>query len=312
MNENELRNFDLNLLLTLHVLLEERSVTRAAERLNLSQSAISHSLTRLRDALKDPLFVRGRHAMTPTSKAEILAEPLRQFLAQAHRLIVPPVFDVARFSGVLRIAATDYAAFVILPELIRNITHSAPNVTVEVHPWSNETPRQLEVGTIDIALGGQDPFPDLRWDALFRDRLVFAVDARHPLARKRAVTVNEIVAFPHAVITVVASRMVVIDKELIRLGFSRQQKLKIPYFLSAPAIILGTELILTIPEVGARIVQQSAAIKLLEIPIPVPAYEYKMFWGIKNDDSLFHRWVRVELQDCCRNLGIRPSANSGA
>ncbi|MEI8145857.1 MAG: LysR family transcriptional regulator [Alphaproteobacteria bacterium] len=312
MNENELRNFDLNLLLTLHVLLEERSVTRAAERLNLSQSAISHSLTRLREALNDPLFVRGRHTMTPTAKAETLAEPLRQLLAQAHRLIVPPNFDVTRFSGILRIATTDYGALVILPELLRQITHSAPNVTVEVHPWSNETARQLDAGTLDIALGGQDPFPDLQWTNLFSDRLVFAVDARHPLARRRAVTISDIVAFPHAVITVVASRMNIIDKELIGLGLSRQQRLKIPYFLSAPSIILGTDLILTIPEVGARRLQQSTAITLLEIPILIPEYRYKMFWGRKNDDRLFHQWVRSETRDACAKLTTLPTIGAGA
>lgn len=304
MNENELRNFDLNLLLTLHVLLEERSVSRAAARLNLSQSAISHALTRLRNALKDPLFVRGRHVMTPTAKAESLAEALRQLLAQAHRLIVPAAFNVAQFSGVLRIAATDYASLIILPALMRKLTASAPNVAVEVQPWSSETPRQLEAGTLDIALGGQDPFSDLRWDGIFADRLVFAVDAGHPLARKRMVEVRDILPYPHAVITVLASRMVALDKQLIRQGCSRQQKLKIPYFITAPSIIMGTEMILTIPEVGVRRTQQINSLRLLQIPVSIPDYEYKMFWGGKKDESLFHQWVRAEIKHICRDMGV--------
>lgn len=109
---SEIRKFDLNLLLTLHVLLEERSVSRAAQRLNLSQSAISHALRRLREAFCDPLFSRAPHGMIPTPRAENIYADIHSILSKAGQLIAPPVFDVSKHSGVFRIAATDYVASV--------------------------------------------------------------------------------------------------------------------------------------------------------------------------------------------------------
>lgn len=301
MNEENVKNFDLNLLLTLHVILEERNVSRTAQRLNVSQSAISHALTRLRHAFDDPLFHRGSREMLPTPKAESLQAEIGLILSKVGQLVEPRVFDATRHSGVFRIVATDYGSLIIFPQLVRHLRLAAPNVRLECRGWSDQTLGQLESGIVDLVLGGQEPFPDFHHEPLFRDRLVLMVDDQHPLAARRKITLDEFVSFPHAVITVVSSRMKVIDDLLAAKGLARRITFKIEHFLSSPAIIRNSDLILTIPLVGAREMLTGTSTRLLPIPLKLSDYDYIQAWGDKQEAKPFHQWMRSAIRSICAN-----------
>lgn len=131
-------SLDLNLLKTLDALLDERSVTRAAQRLALTQPAVSGMLTRLRECFDDPLFVRNRHAITPTLRALELAVPVEQILAEVSQLLQPQIFDAASAQMSLRIAATDYALSAVVVPFITELRQQAPGIRVSVQPVINE------------------------------------------------------------------------------------------------------------------------------------------------------------------------------
>lgn len=298
MNENELKRFDLNLLVTLKVLLEEGSVSRTATRLHLTQSAVSHALAKLREAFDDELMVRSQHRMLPTPKAISLLQPLTHVLEAAHALVKPAGFDIGKESGVFRLVMTDYGAMLMLPALIRRLTALAPRLTLECMTWSDQTPSQLESGLVDLALGGQEPtgpLEALSTEPLFQDRLTLMTDVAHPLAGKRSLSVQEFVSYPHAIVTVAAFRMVVVDEKLRAIGLTRRVSLKLPHFITAPLVLPGTPLLLTLPEVGARLVHKEQATRVMAMPFDLPTYSYRMFWGAKRSHSPLHGWMRETL-----------------
>src|SRR4051794_6382549 len=154
MHVPHMAGLDLNLALVLHALLAERSVSRAAKRLGLSQSATSHALARLRSALEDPLFVRVPHGIVPTPRAEALEDALAAGLALLEQSLLPPQrFEPARHARRFRIAATDYVEFLLLPRFLGALASEAPNIDVWVRPYSDDALVALQRGDLDFVLG---------------------------------------------------------------------------------------------------------------------------------------------------------------
>jgi DNA-binding transcriptional LysR family regulator len=151
---NDLRRIDLNLLVILDALLSEQHVTRAAERLHLSQPAVSHALARLRDLLGDPLLVRAGAGLVPTSRAMELMAPLTEALAQVQSLLAPNAFDPATTRRTFRLAMSDYGAAIVLPGLIRTLRSEAPGIDLQISHASREGMLDgILNGDIDIAVG---------------------------------------------------------------------------------------------------------------------------------------------------------------
>src|SRR6187399_2226101 len=158
MHVPHMSGLDLNLALVLHALLAERSVSRAAKRLGLSQSATSHALARLRRSLDDPLFLRAPQGIVPTPRAEALAQSLAAGLALLEQSLLPPLrFEPATAQRQFRIAATDYVEFVILPRFLAALASEAPNVEVWVRPFSDDALDKLQRGDLDLLLGVVGP-----------------------------------------------------------------------------------------------------------------------------------------------------------
>src|SRR5690606_27438306 len=153
---------DLNLLLTLHVLLEEGQVSRAARRLALTQSAVSHSLQRLREHFDDPLLVRRGQSMTPTPRALELQGPLRPVLASIEQMIGPAEFDPAGARGTIRIATTDYGLSVLLPHALSAMSEAAPQLSIAYSDINEDVFEHLKTGFLDLALTGQESYRDMQ------------------------------------------------------------------------------------------------------------------------------------------------------
>ncbi len=293
MHEINLAQLDLNLLMALHALLEERSVTRAGETLGLSQSATSHALSRLRKLFNDPLLVRTPKGMIPTSRAENLLEPLRQILSEIEQLIQTPIFDPKATQGTIQLVATDYATVVILPQVLQRIAEEAPHLDVECHHWGTDTLEQLRRGTVDLALGGQNP-PDaseFSFQPLFVEDFVSIVRIDHPVTRAEF-TLESFLTCPHALITVTNSRMGYIDKVLEELGAKRRILLRLPHFLSAPLIVAKTDLILTLPRRLAVLFAEFANLAVLNPPIEVAGFSYIQVWHKRRQHEPMHIWLR--------------------
>jgi DNA-binding transcriptional LysR family regulator len=293
MHEINLAQLDLNLLLTLHALLKERSVTCAGETLGLSQSATSHALNRLRKLFNDPLLVRTSQGMMPTPHAENLIEPLQQILSEIEQLIQKPTFDSKTAQGTVQIAATDYATVIILPAVLKRIAEEAPHLNIECHHWQENTLEQLRTGSIDLALGGQDP-PDsseFNFQKLFVEDFVSIVRAGHPITQSD-LTIETFLAWSHALITVTNSRMGYMDTLLEELDMKRRILLRLPHFLSAPLIVARTDLILTLPRRLAIFFAEFANLSVLDPPIELGSFNYIQVWHKRRQHEPVHTWLR--------------------
>ncbi len=175
---NDLRRIDLNLLVILDALLSEQHVTRAAERLHLSQPAVSHALARLRDLLGDPLLVRAGASLVPTPQALELMAPLAEALAQVQSLLAPNTFDPATARRTFRLAMSDYGAAIVLPGLIRTLRREAPGIDLQISHASREGMLEGVLnGDIDVAAGVFPEMPnELRSTPLFEEHYVCLVD----------------------------------------------------------------------------------------------------------------------------------------
>lgn len=292
MHEIDLRGLDLNLLLALHALLAERHVTRAAQRIGLSQSAMSHALSRLRDLFADPLLVRSSQGMVLTPRAENLTAPLRQTLLGIEQMLRPPVFEPKIAQGTIRLVTSDYATTVILPSVLKRLSVEAPDLKLECHHWSNNTLSELKAGSFDLALGGQNPpeASEFNCQKLFVEDFALVVRADHPLTSSE-LTLDSYIAWPHALISVTDGRGYV-DRVLAQQGVKRRIRLKLPHFLAAPLIVAQTELVLTLPRRLATLFASFADLQVLEPPIQLEEFDYILLWHSRQDSDPLHFWLR--------------------
>jgi DNA-binding transcriptional LysR family regulator len=307
MHDLNIRSLDLNLLLVLQALMQEHSVTRAGEKMGLSQSATSHALRRLRKFFGDPLLVRTPRGMMPTLRAEELRAPLAAILLEIDRMIQPSIFDPATATGTIQIALTDYATAIILPVVLKQLTQIAPQLAVECHHWRSDVVDLCRNGVVDLGLGVIDisEISDMRSQTLLSEDFVSVVRANHPITQID-LTLDAYISCSHALITisnlpgspVVNSFKSHVDRALEELGVKRQVMLKIPQFLAAPFIVAQTDLVLTLPRRIATLIADTANLSIVEMPIQISKYNYQQIWHDRRHDAPLHRWFRelVALQ----------------
>jgi DNA-binding transcriptional LysR family regulator len=292
-----LRDLDLNLLRTLDVLIEERHVSRAALRLGVSQSAVSHALGRLRRHFGDTLLVRQGQEMVLTPRAEELAGPLRQVLASIRHLTGPAHFDPARAEGRLRIACTDFALAIIMPHVLDGLARHAPGLSIAYSHISGEMFEQLETGFLDLCLTGQASCRELQVEVLFQERFVLATRADHPLVGE-PVTVERFIQWPHVLVDVVESRLHGIDERLAALSLQRHVALRMPSFLAAAYFACDSDLVVPIPERIAALQAPSMGLAILQPPpeLDLGPFDYVQAWHPRRNDDPLHQWLRELLR----------------
>jgi DNA-binding transcriptional LysR family regulator len=285
--------FDLNLLSAFEALWAERNVTRAARRIGLSQSALSHALKRLREQLADPLFEPSPGGMIPTPRAQALATPLADAMTLIRAALeAPPPFAARRLKRSFTLATADYGELVILPRLLRRISREAPDVTLLVRPLGDHPERDLASGLHDLVLTpqlGADPW--LRSAPLFDDRFVCLLRRGHPLARRK-LTLSRYVALLHVLVSPQGAGESAVDVALRQVGKTRRVAVRVPHFLVAPLVIAESDHVITLPE---RLVEAMAPLRRLTVhptPIAVPPFSISQFWHERNDVDPAHRWLR--------------------
>lgn len=297
-----LGGLDLNLLRLLDALLAEGSVSRAAERVGLSQSAASHALQRLREHLGDPLLVRAARGMVLTQRALQMREPLRRTLEELERIVTPPSFAPDKERRVFQLIAADYAMCILLPPLLARLAEEAPGVGLEVQPFTDAVERDLSEGRGELALVVQfEEQPGLRVQAVLRERFLCAVRRDHPQA-EAAATLDGYLQLKHVRVAPRGRQGSLVDALLDSSGLSRQITVSVPSFLSAPYLVASTDLIATLPERLARQLQRWLPLRVFEPPLPLPGFALSMLWNERMENDPSHRWLRELIRGIARQV----------
>jgi DNA-binding transcriptional LysR family regulator len=296
--ENQLSRMNLTHLRALDALLSERSVTRAARRLGLSQSAISHALRGLRDTLGDELLVRGGGGMVPTARAEALAQPLHRALRELEAaLAIRPGFDAATSRRTFTLSMPDGFALTTLPGLLRILRDEAPGIDLDVRPPMQQrtTAMALESGEVDLAVGGGlDAASGLRTRVLLDETFACLVRSDHP-SIKEGLDLDTYCALPHALMSPSGSGLGVVDRALATLGRSRRVAVRIRFFLAAPTVVANSDMVLTGPRDQLRRFTEMAPLRLLEPPLALPGFRVRIYWHDRTHDEPAHQWLREAI-----------------
>jgi DNA-binding transcriptional LysR family regulator len=291
MRQAHVRGIDLGLLTTLQALVEERSITRAAERVHLSQPAMSRAFDRLQELFNDELLVRTKQGYEPTLRALHLHAEIERLLPSLEGLLRGDDFDPATATDTFRIAATDYATSVVFPGFMERMTKLAPHVALEIFPFTDTVFRRLETNALDLALWVNNAPNELRSQVLFHDRFACLVRLGHPIGRDR-LTLERYLSFPHASVTLAEGRQGIIDDILDEKGLQRRVQLKIPYFASAAWTIEHSDMVLTVPKRLATRLTKIARIRAVEPPIEFAEFRYIQVWHPRMDSDPAHQWLR--------------------
>jgi DNA-binding transcriptional LysR family regulator len=289
----KLSAIDLNLLVVFDSVMQERNVTRAGQRLGLSQPAMSHALTRLRYMLKDDLFIRSPKGMLPTPRAEQLALPVRAALDGLQHSLEPTQFVPSDATRSFRVAVDNYSAVVVVGLLAGRITKIAPGVTLEFRPSGTlNIPDLLDRGELDLAIG---PFVEQgeRFSrlSLLRDDFVLVLRKGHPAADARELSLEEYAALSHLTISSVAYDTNFIDQALARRKLARRIQLRAP-FLSAVRILVASDMVSVIQRRVAEELVRYRPLVLRPLPHSSPSVETAMIWPRWLDNQPAHRWLR--------------------
>ncbi|AWH53259.1 LysR family transcriptional regulator [Stenotrophomonas sp. ESTM1D_MKCIP4_1] len=293
--DNTLRRIDLNLLVTLQALLEERNVTRAAERLHLAQPTVSIQLARLRDLFNDPLLLPAARGMRCTARADALREPLAEALDAVRRAVAPvQPFDPANARQTWRIMASDFGESTVVLPALPALRAAAPGTRLAVVSLAPaQMVAQSERGEIDLAIHiASEAPPSLHHRPLFQERYVLAGRRDHPRLKRRP-TLKQFCALQHAIVSPDGGGFHgKTDTALAHAGVRRDVVLSVPHFLFLRNALLSTDLVAMMP---SRLVAADPALKAVEAPIDVPGFEMVLFWHDRVHRDPAHRWLREHM-----------------
>lgn len=291
MRQMDLRRLDLNLLVSLDVLLEARNVTRAAEQLGLSQPAASRALARLRQTFGDPLLVEARGGYLLSSRAEALQPQLRRVLSEIGALVGPGSFEPATAEGEVRLVMPDLLAATFAPRIVTRIAAEAPCLRLEIVPPGPALFEELETGEADAAVGVIDDAPPgfLR-RGLYRDGFLTLLRAGHPAAG--SLTLDTYVALRHIAISVTGVGPAPVDVALRGIGRTRTVAARVPSFLAAVEMVAASDLVVTLPETFARQVAAGGRFVAVIPPLDLPGFTMSLAWHARFRTDPRHGWLR--------------------
>ena len=306
-------HIEVHLIRVLHTLISERSVSRAALRLQSTQPAVSAQLRRLRQLTGDPLLVRAGNGMSPTATALQLLGPAASLLQEANRLFSQrnrgAGFEPLSSGTTFRIAASDYLDPLFLPELVAQVKRQAPLVRLELLPLSGDFDyrRSLGAGDVDLVIGNWlEPPGELHLAKLLSDEVVCLVAEDHPMARQsatRAWSQERYLACEHVAPTPThANARGVIDDHLGSLGLSRDVVVRSAHFSLIPLMVAQSLLVLTTGRLFCSRYVDSLPVRILRCPVPFPPLTYYQLWHDVTHASAAARWLREQVRDVARNL----------
>lgn len=293
-----LRQFDLNLLVALDVLLTERNVTRAGERLFLSQPAVSGILARLRHAFQDELLVRVGRNLELTAFAADLAGPVHECVRQIEDLLnVRRPFEPESAQWSFRLAASDYVVFLLLGTLLKSLAERAPNISVRLSALDPAVGERLAAGELDFAVLPMEVEPNLPSLPLFEDSWVSAVWTGHPHTAPQF-TMEEFLAVPHLSFRLSGpDHGSIAENYLTQLGFQLKIVASTESFATAPFLLRETPFATLVPRRLGERLKRAADIRLVELPLDIPPLREKLIWSPRYTASPPHAWFRERIAE---------------
>jgi len=317
---------ELYLIRVLKTLISERSVSRAAMRLQSTQPAVSAQLKKLRVLTGDPLLVRAGNNMAPTETALRLLEPAMRMLQDADRLFSPRArqrgFDPATSTATFRVAASDYLDPLFLPEVVAQVKRLAPQVRLEMVPLTSEYDyrRHLAAGQVDLVIGNWlKPPEELHLGRLMSDEIVCLVAEDHPAVRAattRAWTPERYLACEHVApmpfhTSVEGASPGVIDEHLASLHLKRDVMVKSAHFSLIPLMVAQSLLVLTTGRLFCSRYTDSLPLRIVRCPVPFPPLTYYQLWHDLTHASASGRWLREQVRDVASKLGSHGMLQRG-
>ncbi|HEV2573228.1 MAG TPA: LysR family transcriptional regulator [Beijerinckiaceae bacterium] len=290
-----LKRLDLNLLIAFDILLDERSVTRAAARLSLSQPATSAALARLRASFNDQLLIRSRGEMFLTERASALRQPIKDALrAVAQALEAQDSFRPEAFDGRFRLAMTDIASFTLGSDIVQDLRHKAPSAAAEfialdrsrLYDWFRNDMIDAAVVVYSADEGLYES------EHLFDDELIFVASKTHPLRHKRAQAFSRLTAYPLIEVSIATTIMRPFFEEQEALGHKWSPMVSVPQFLIVPSMLQDNDCIGVMGRLAARKFEDMGAAVILEISEPTPVVHYRLIWHKRRTHDPAHRWMR--------------------
>lgn len=303
---------DLNLLVTLDVLLQEGSVVGAAQRLGLSASAMSRALARLRDATGDPLLVRAGRGLVPTPKALELRERVR-FVVDAAETVLRPALrlDLPSLTRTFTIRSSEGFVENFGAALIAGIAVQAPRVRLHFMPKPDKDSTPLRDGSVDLETGvtGKTMGPEIRAQSLFRDRFVGVVREGHPLSKGK-MTAIRYASGMHVLVSRRGLEMAPVDDALESLGLARQAGAVVGGFSAAIALARASDLVATVPDIHTRSLAHGMHRFLL--PLQMREFTISLFWHPRLNADPAHQWLRAVVHDICAKVAALGDENQRA
>jgi DNA-binding transcriptional LysR family regulator len=296
-----IRNKDLNLLAVFVGISEELNLSRASGRLGLSQPALSHALSRLRDQFSDPLFVRGQRGLIATPKVAVLLPQVRALIAAAESLYgAGEVLNLAKLNRKVVIASTAYFEARVIASFITHARVKAPGLQIETRSLSSGFPKQeLESDEFDLAIAAyfEDVPNGFKMQTVFSDRFV-CVCSKKNIYLKTKQTIDDYLNCKHLQIEVPPGVFAPVDQHLKSKRKRRDISLRIGNFLTPPVILAKSDYLLTCPLSLAENYREMYPLTITELSFWIPSIDTKMVWHEKNQLDPFHAWLR----DCMASV----------
>ncbi|UTP40942.1 LysR family transcriptional regulator [Phenylobacterium sp. LH3H17] len=290
---------DLNLLTALDVLLAEGSVAKAAKRLQLSPSAMSRTLARLREATGDALLVRAGRGLVPTPRALALGETVGVLVREAEAMLRPVEgLDLSRLERTFTMRAREGFVENFGAELVSRVMAVAPKVRLRFVAKADKDSGPLRYGSVDLETGVVESVigPEIRTQRLFDDRYVGVVRAGHPLAGA-PVSMAAYAASTHVRVLLQGSEQAPIDDWFAPAGIRRNIVSDVSGFAAALALARGSDLVATVPERHTRVLR--AGMASFRLPVPLPEFTVSLLWHPRSDGDPAHRWLRGCVREVC-------------
>lgn len=303
--ENDLRRFDLNLLLVFHALMKERHVTRAAERLFLGQPAVSGALKRLRAAFGDELFVRSRSGMEPTPRALELSRQIDTLLIGLHESMrVGQPFDARNSDRTFRVGVSEAIAVTLFPALFNKLAVEAPGVKlISLDTDCHRVSSMFERNEIEVAFGVfNECAPWQQQCALLDWRFVCLYNPALIRTRGETVSMREFLAHPHALTSFKGELRGFIDERLEALGKQRRVIFSNPHFATLPFIARDNPVFVTVPDYIARIWSRSLGLRISTLPFDTPTHQISALWKTAHQGDRGLRWLIGLAEQVARTI----------
>ncbi len=296
--------YDLNLLPVFVALMEERSVTRAAERLGITQPALSNALNRLRDMLRDPLFIRERYGMKPTQKAEELAPVIGGMLAGLDDVILGQQdFDPARARRLFTVAPNSYVEFVLIPAIVAQLRKRASGIKLRLIPFGNDLIETGAVsGTTEMVLGRIiDPPDNMVVQHLMDDGLACLVRADHPDV-SHALSQEQYERLKHVNVLPPGRIRAGLFQALEQRDLKREVVVSVTHFLAVPEIVAVTDYCATLPSMICQHLARDPRLKVLRAPVDLGTFPVEMAWHVRYRHDPAHRWLRSLISEVAKDI----------